>query len=292
MKIDKIYNRAFFTINIKLRKASNSRDATPQEYINIIKRVHSKKVHKPSSPGKHCIIRYLLEKKNEHDELEYLYGKIAQFTFFENKSWFDIDTLDVDLEFKLRDGLFPDAAEADFIFDPYTHKFAFITKSSVSISPYPVKEFWEAALNEIKAEADFIHVDVVTSNDFTQKLSSSRQIRRLEIDLNYSNSGIGSLSKEIIDEDLKKSNAKNATLVMVSKTNESIDIENSDIVKGALELSQEDGEARAKIMDESGNIVDISTRHFVKKSFFPSNEVLLFDNFIQRVRQIWPRRDN
>ena len=292
MRIDKITRKAFFTINIKLRKNANNRDATPTEYIDLLKKVHRQKIHKPSSNGKHCIIRYLLDSKDEDGNIDFLTGKIAQFSYFENKSWFDIAKLDLDNDFTIPDGLFPDAVEADFIFDPLSHKFCFLTKSNVAISPYPLRNFWEEALNEVKGEKEFIHVDVVTGTDFLDKLSKSRQIRRLEIDINYSNSGIGSLSKEIIDEDLKKSNAKNATLLVVAKTNESIDIESSDILKGALELSQEDGEATAKIVDEGGNLIEISTRRFVKKSFFQSNTIHLFDNFIDKMRQMWPTNNN
>lgn len=285
--VDKIQHRAFFSINIKLRKDNNNRDATRQEYIELIKKVYSRKIHKPSSSGKHCIIRYLLENK-ENDSIKYMYGKIAQFTYFENKSWFDIDTLDVDSHFQLRDGLFPDAVETDFIFDPDNHKFSFITKSSIAISPYPLRLFWEEALNSVKDGDEFIHVDVVTSRDFSTKLYNSRVIKRLEIDLNYSNSGIGSLSKKVIDTDLKKTNAKNATIIVVAKKNESLNINESDIIKGALELSEEDGEAKAKIIDESGNLVDISTRQFPKKDFFDSNDIHFLPNFFEKIRHIWP----
>lgn len=285
--VDKILRRGFFTINIKLRKKNNSRDASRLEYIELINKVFIRKIHKPSSNGKHCIIKYLL-RKEENGETIYLYGKLAQFTYFENKSWFDIDTLDLDSQFQLRDGLFPDAVETDFIFDPKNHKFSFITKSSIAISPNPVRLFWQEALNAVKEEDEFIHVDVVSGNDFNSKLSNARSVRRIEIDLNYSNSGIGSISKKVIDEDLKKSNAKNATLVVVSKRNETINIEESDIIKGALELSEEDGEAKAKIVDQSGNIVDISTRQFPKKDFFESNLIHLFDNFFDKIRSIWP----
>jgi len=292
MRIDKITKRAIFTINIKLRKFENQRDATREEYIDLITKVFTRKIHKPSSNGKHCIIKYLLP-KNEDGEIKYLYGKIAQFTYFANKSWFDIDKLDVDLQFTLRDGLFPDAVETDFVFDPDNHKFSFITKSSIAISPYPLKVFWEEALDAVKNESEHIHVDVVTGKDFNERLASSRAIRRLEIDINYSNSGIGSITKAVVDNDLKKTNAKNANITMVAKKNESLNIEDSDIVKGALELSEEDGEARAKIVDQSGNLVDISTRQFPKKDFFDSNDIHLFENLFDKIRSLWPlNRDN
>ncbi|AYL97359.1 DUF4747 family protein [Mucilaginibacter celer] len=285
--VDKILHRAFFTINIKLRKLHNDRDATRDEYLDLITKVYSRKIHKPSSNGKHCIIKYLLPRR-ENDEVKYLYGKIAQFTYFENKSWFDIDKLDVDVQFQLRDGLFPDAVETDFVFDPDNHKFSFITKSSIAISPYPLRLFWEEALIAVKDDDEFIHVDVITGLDFKEKLTNSRSVRRLEIDLNYSNSGIGTLSKKIIDEDLKKTNAKNATIIMVAKKDEGLDIANSSIIKGALELSEEDGEAKAKIIDSSGNLVDISTKQFPKKEFFYSNAIHLVDNLFEKIRNIWP----
>jgi len=287
MNVDKITNRAFYTINLKLRKNHNHRDATRQEYIDIVKKVFNRKIHKPSSNGKHCIIRTLLD-RTEDGNVNYLYGLLAQFTYFENKSWFDIDTLDVDLQFQLRDGLFPDAVETEFVFDPDNHKFSFITKSSIAISPYPVRAFWEEALNAVKDEADFIHVDVVTSQDFIVELSKARQIRRLEIDLNYSNSGIGSITKDVVDKDLKRTNAKNASIVITAKRNEGIDIQNSDIIKGALELSEEDGEAKARVINENGNLVDISTKKFPKKDFFNSNSIYLLSNLFEKVRQNWP----
>jgi hypothetical protein len=289
-QINKVRTYAFFTINIKLRKKNNTRDATAKEYISLVKKVHSRKVHKPSSPGKHCILKYLMEKKNESGEIEYLYGGITQFTYFENKNWFDIGTLDLDLQFQLRDGLFPDSADADFIFDPYSHKFSYIKKSSVSISPYPLRMFWEEALNSVKEESEFIHVDVITGNDFQNLLAGSRQIRRLEIDLNYSNSGIGSITKGIIDEDFKSLNPKSVSIAFVAKPNEGLKIEDSDIVQGALELAQEDGDAKAKIVDINGNLIDISTRSFPEKAFFESNSIFLWDNFISKIRQKWPKK--
>lgn len=289
-QIDKIRSHAFFTINIKLRKNYNKRDATPEEYIEIIKKVQQRKIHKPSSPGKHCIIKYLME-KSEKRNLDFLYGQITQFTYFENKNWFDIGTLDLDNEFQLRDGLFPDSVDADFIFDPYSHKFSYIKKSNVSISPYPIRNFWEEALNAVKKEDEFVHVDVVTGDNFQKLLKDARQIRRLEIDLNYSNSGIGSITKEILDDDLKSVNPKSASLVITAKPNEGLLIEESDIVQGALELAQEDGDAKAKVIDASGNLVEISTRRFPEKAFFDSNLTLFLDNFIAKIRQKWPKRN-
>lgn len=291
IQIDKIRPHAFFTINIKLRKNNNKRDATPEEYIEIIKKVQRNKIHKPSSPGKHCIIKFLLE-KNEGGKVDFLYGQITQFSYFDNKNWFDIGTLDLDKEFQLRDGLFPDSADAEFIFDPYSHKFSYIKKSNISISPYPIRNFWEEALNAVKNEDEFVHVDVVTGDNFQKLLKEARQIRRLEIDLNYSNSGIGSITKEILDDDLKSVNPKSASLVITAKPNEGLLIEESDIVQGALELAQEDGDAKAKVIDASGNLVEISTKRFPEKFFFDSNSILLWINFIAKIRQKWPKRNN
>lgn len=291
-QIDKIRTHAFFTINIKLRKIHNEREATLEEYISLIKKVHERKIHKASSPGKHCILKFLLNKKDDNDKIEYLTGRITQFTYFENKNWFDIDTLDLDKQFQLRDGLFPDAAEADFIFDPYSHKFSYVKKSSVSISPYPLRNFWEEALNTVKEENEFVHVDVVTGENFMKLLNDSRQIRKLEIDLNYSNSGIGTITKEILDDDLKGLNPKSATIIIVARPNEGLEINNSKIITGALELAQEDGDAKAKVIDRNGNLIEISTKNFPEKDFFDSNLLMLWDNFIEKMRQKWPKRNN
>jgi len=110
--------------------------------------------------------------------------------------------------------------------------------------------------------------------------------------LNYSNAGIGSISKEVIEEDLKGMNAKSANITTVAKPGRTLAIENSDIIKGALELAQEDGDAKAKIVDKEGNLVDISTRNFPEKHFFNSNAILLWDNFIEKIRDIWPINKN
>jgi hypothetical protein len=270
-KPEKPKHYRFYILNIKLRKKGSNKEASVDEYINLLKRLYNKKIHTESSPSKHCILRFLFEEKDS-DKIIYLSGSFAQFTYIQNERWFNLDSLDIDKEFKVPDGLFPDAVSTEYIFIPSAHRFCFRTHANLSISPYPVRKFLEKALDSVCSADDYVQVDVETDVSTIEMIFNAKEIRKLYININYSNLDTGSSFKEFVENDIKSSNTSQIKIQATPKPDGSIDIDKSTILKGALESSASDGEAEAVIIDQN------DVRKKIKTTDFPRKEEV-FGNF-------------
>jgi len=263
-KPEKTKHHYFYILNVKLRQSLSQKDLKPEDYIRVFTQMYRKKIHKESSHGKHCIIKSLFTEK-DGDKIVYLSGTIAQFTYIENSRWFDLKTMDLDEEFKVRDGLFPNAVVTDFVFIPEAHRFCYKVLSNIQISPYPVKHFLEFAIDEVAKKNEYCQVDVETDRSTIKKILNAREIKRLTIDINYSNVDTGGVTRMFVENDIRASNAKKIKMTVIQKPNISLDIKRSQILNGALEAAESNGEAEALIVDENNRTQKIKTQNFPRK---------------------------
>jgi len=254
----------FYILNIKLRKKNSTKDLSPKDYVRLFNDLYKRKIHKESSSSKHCIIRFLFEEKPGQGT-NYLYGSMAQFTFIHNERWFNLASLDLDNEFKVPDGLFPDAVITEYVFIPSAHRFCFRTSSDIRISPYPVKKFLDAALNEVCKADEIVHVDVESDRTTIDTILAAKELRKLIIDINYSNLDTGDDLKKFVEEDIKASNSSRLKIEATQKPDVSIDVKKSKILTGALQSSVSDGEAEATILDNNNRVQTIKTSDFPRK---------------------------
>ena len=260
-KTEKAKFRNFYVINVKLRNNNNTNDATPDQYANLFKRLFDKKVHKESSNGKHCIIKSLVIEK-ENDKLIYYSGTLAKFTYVTNKNWLNLNSLDLDEAFQLPEGLFPDAVFTDYVFIPEAHRFIFRTASDISISPYPVKKFLEFALDEVCKQNEYVQVDVEKDKASINEIINAIEIKKLTIDINYSNFDNTDDFQKFFEDDIKNGNVSRIILNVSQKPNNSIDINKSQIIKSSLLTSISNGETEARIVNKYGQAETIKTSDY------------------------------
>jgi len=282
----------FYLINVKLRKKNSTRDLSSKDYVNLFKKVYERKIHKESSANKHCIIRFLFENKDSHNNIEYLSGTMAQFTYIHNERWFNLQSMDLDNEFKVPDGLFPDAVITEYIFSPVAHRFAYRTSSEIRITPYSVKKFLDAALNEVCNEDEIVHVDVESDKISIETILSARELRKLVIDINYSNLDTGDDLKKFVEEDIKASNTDRVKIEASQKPDVSIDVKKSKILTGALEASVSNGEAEATIVDDNNRVQKIKTSDFPRKEFVHGTLSRFNDLVAEKIMRIFRPNGN
>ena len=263
-KAEKPKFRSFYVINIKLRNKTNKEDASPEAYANLFNRMYVRKIHEESSSGKHCIIKTLFAEKEEK-KLLYYSGTLAQFTYITNEKWLDINSLDLDEEFKVREGLFPDAVFTDYIFIPEAHRFAFRTAGNISISPVPVKQFLERALEEASKKDEYIQVDVESDRASLDDIMSAMEIKKLTIDINYSNFDNTSDYQKFVEDQIRESNTSRLKIEATQKPDVSIDINKSVMLKGAIESSLSNGQTIARIINKNGQAETIKTVNYPLK---------------------------
>lgn len=254
----------FYILNVKLRKYRSKKDLSENDYIRVFRRIYKEKVHEESSPNKHCIFKFMFGEK-EKGNVHYLSGSLAQFTFFKNERWFNLNSLDLDEEFKVPDGLFPDAKVTEFVFIPKAHRFCYMVNSQFNAPPYAIKKFLEIAIERVSHKDEFVQVDVESDRASLDAILSAREIRKLHIDINYSNTDIGDDLQKFVEDDIKASNTSRLKIEATQKPNVSIDIGQSKILSGAIESSVSNGETEATILDENDRVQKIKTSDFPRK---------------------------
>jgi hypothetical protein len=207
----------------------------------------------------------MFQEKNDKKEVLYLSGTFAQFTFIQNERWFNLNSLDLDEEFHVPDGLFPDAKITEFVFIPNAHRFCYKLTNDFKVSPYAVKKFLEMALDEVCDQKHFVQVDVESDKASLKAIYAAREIRKLIIDINYSNFDIGNDLKQFVEEDIKSSNTSKLKIEATQKPNISIDIDKSKILSGAIESSISNGDTEATILNENNRVEKIKTSDFPRR---------------------------
>lgn len=263
---EKSRDHRFYIINIKLRKSLSNKDPRPSDYTNLIERLFQKKIHAQSSSQKHCILKNLFYEKGTEDKILYLSGIMAQFTYIENERWFDLATLDLDEEFKIPETLFPDAKFTEWVFVPDAHRFAFRVDYKANLNPYPIATFLKNAIEEILEDDEYIEVTPETDKITIEKILNAPIVKKLSIQVTYSNFDIGDDIQQFVDDDFRESNLKDVKIVATQKKDTSIDIEKSKILKGALQSAASNGEAEATIIDENNKIEKIRTQDYPLKA--------------------------
>ena len=265
-KAERQKNQYFYILNIKLRKKNSNIELAEEDYVRIFKKMNDQKIHNESSSSKHCIFRSLFLEV-ENNKVKYISGTMAQFTYISNERWFNLDSLDIDEEFKIPNGLFPDAKITEILFVPKAHRMAYKLSSDFKANPYTIKRFLETSLNQVCNQNEYVQIDVETDLSTIEKIMSAHYVKKLNIDINYSNFDFGDDMKTFIEDDIKASNTSRLKLEATQKPNVSINIKGSQILTGALKASISNGESTAKIIDDNGVVDTIKTSKYPRKEF-------------------------
>lgn len=251
----------FYILNIKLRDKKKSNDLETEDYIKLFETVFKKKIHKESSNSKHCIFRTSIPVKDSENIL-YFKGTFVQFTFIENNRWIDLETMEIDEAFRIKDGLFPDPKFFDFVFIPAAHRFCYRVSSGNTASPYAIKNFLKMALDTVSKE-NYVDVDVETDRSTIEKIVESKHLRKLIIDINYTNHDFSSAAAKQVEKEMRDSKTSKMRIEATAKPDGGgIDIYKSTYLEGGLALSTSNGEATAKIVNSKGRTETIKTEDF------------------------------
>ncbi|MDO5665452.1 MAG: DUF4747 family protein [Bacteroidia bacterium] len=139
-------------------------------------------------------------------------------------------------------------------------------------------------MNKVCKDDEYVVVDVETDKDTLNKILDSQYIKKIIIDINYSNQDIGSKVKRFVDKDIKASNTGRLKIEATQKNDSYIEPRKSDILLGAMESSLSNGETEANVLDENGRTETIKTVDYPLKDFINGFEsrffILVFEKLI------------
>jgi hypothetical protein len=288
-KPEKAKHTYFYILNVKLRNRTTKNDLTEDDYTRIFWQVFQEKIHTESSPNKHCIFRFMFEEK-ENNSVKYISGTFAQFTYIKNERWFNLESLDIDKEFKTPDGLFPDAKITEFVFIPSAHRFCYKITNDFKIKPYPIKKFIESALTKVTIKNEYVQVDVESDTATLERILSAKEIKKLLIDITYSNTDIGDDLKQFVEDDIRASNTSRLKIEATQKPRISIDVRQSKILTGAIESSVSNGETEATIINMNNKTETIKTSDFPRRESVVGVSAMFKDQVYEKIMTIFRRK--
>ncbi len=135
-----------------------------------------------------------------------------------------------------------------------------IIRKSPEFTIYNANDFFSKAIGEVLSFGEDFVVDIEQSQNIFEEIYSARSVEKLLITISYTNSDdIGDDATEWVDDELRESQSKKVILQFESNHNQSINLKNK-LVKGALGLAVENGEAEAIIYDNENRRRKIITK--------------------------------
>jgi hypothetical protein len=258
VKKEKVYN--FFGLNVKL--LSNERKGDTG-YFTIMQDLFEKNVIAKIAGEKAMTLRNQFKKKIVWKDVEYdiLYGKITRFTLLESKNWYnkkkrEFEGVEVPID------VFPNAFETEYYFIPAAHRFFIRAGNKVNV--FSVEKFLNRGLNEVTLATEDFSVNVIKSEDAIEQILSAIELKLLKVKVSYTNDDIGKEAQELMDKLLKDGQVGDFEATLRPDQQGTLDT-GSNLVKGLLEISRENGTAEASIKDEAGKRRKIITEEYPEK---------------------------
>lgn len=107
--------------------------------------------------------------------------------------------------------------------------------------------------------SDEFQINTEKDSEVIERIINATSLSKLYVRVSYSNNDNMNGWKGLIDSQLRKSQTKTASLDLSGSKKNPIDVTQSEMVKGFVELSASNGYAEASVVSENGLITNIKT---------------------------------
>jgi hypothetical protein len=243
----------FYLLNLNLNSPNRKGKDVLSDFF-----LRSKKERKkiPVRGSDTFYIRLAFESLIENEPV--VYGRFSKFIDIDGKSSKDIETAE-DLNIVIPPNAAFDLKETNFIFYPKKHRLAVEKSPSISIN-YIVK-YIESVFRSYLMDDEYLTVTLKQDEDSFDRIYEADLIKSLVIKVSYTNDDINKDVANWFDDQLKDGAIREMLIKAVPDKSGNINPE-VDIIKGAMELSKENGYTIAKIKNKGKRPVTINTnRH-------------------------------
>lgn len=283
-------NEKNFRIQIlNLKLMSNNRRGD-EAYKDIVARIKNQKIHiAVYGENQHMILRTqfstLVSVGNQN--VEVIYGKISKYVIIDGDDWINLSSMEVE-NVDLPANLFPNLKESDYFFIPRAHRFAIV--HSQGISANNVHKFLSNAVNQVIGADEQSEVIIEQSEDIFERIINAESIKKLLIDISYSNADTGDEAYEFMDSQIRESEMRR--LKLEATPNQNGDIKTTSLlVKGALKVAQSNGYAQATIV-ENNTRIKIDTKTHPRILHIKCEEVSLMGYVVNQIMNIFRPHGN
>lgn len=245
----------FYALNLRLhsldRKAS---EALPKIIDDIRKKKNWKVVN-----GDSCLVVRNFWEVETGVELMYA-GFFTKFTRLSG-DWFNLESAEPE-SLATPKNKFPNHRDADFYLIPSLHRI-FIRKTP-SVSLNFVIKYLEKVLPQHIRSSETIQVIMEKSDAVIEKILTAKAVRRLSLEITYSNDDDFDDFKKEMDEDLRAGRVGRAHMLFVPDETKNLDIRSSPLLAGLMGVAQSNGEFDSTIVNEDGRREKVRSERFPK----------------------------
>lgn len=247
-----------FIVNIKLQSEIAGEERT-KEYIRIIKELSSSK--KILKIGKNEGIQmYSIYGVRDGEIPEYIYGHMAKGAYIEGDQVNVIEGGQIVKEENKPRVINP--ITSDFIFIPKKHRLI-VEKLAGTPTEKQVEEYLNKFLVSYVRKDDILEIVLEKDENVIRQIYDAKSVYKLSYEISYTNDdAIGPLGDEL-EKQIKKSKIGKLKLTAeADNKSEGLDIDNSVLLEGGLELAEANGTINsAKIKPKGGTkIISISNK--------------------------------
>lgn len=270
----------FAIINVKL--LSDKRKGTGA-YYSIFKALYQDKIKAKLDSDRGAILRTQFELIE--DNKRSLYGSISKFTHIEDGvDWIDLVTRE-STTYELPKNLFPNLKETFYCFVPEAHRIAIVQSDKFTLTN--ALDFLEDALKQVISSDEQIILNVEQDADIFEKILSARQVKKLKIEISYSNADISNEMTAWMDQELRDSQIGSLKLEVTADNSNNILVDNQ-LINGALGLARSNGEVEANIINEDNKREKIITKDHPRKiQIETESRDSIFPTIVDRIMNIF-----
>lgn len=180
-----------------------------------------------------------------------------------------------------------------FFFSPENHRLA-IKKNPGSISINQAYDYFDKALRIALNTGQILDLDIEQSGDTFKEILDAPRIKRVEVEVTYTNNDMSKESAADVDRTMKSGNMRKFIMTAIAdESTEGLDVGKIPFLQGAVELAQSNGKVRATIVDEKspgkrGRTV-VTDEHPREEAVVSSGAANVVRDVYAKIKSLFPR---
>jgi|GEM_PF-4411106 len=240
----------FNLLNLKLRMPQ-AKEATQNDYVALITKLAAGKKREAVivSPNVGIIMkRVITETIGDH---VMLWGYLTRFTPVRSDKLLNLE--EPDQEEHQQEGITANRGtnprDVLFFFSPENHRLA-IKKNGGPISVKQGYDYFNKALKGVLTTGQILDLDIEQSGDAFKEILEAPRIKRVEVELTYTNNDMSKENAADVDRTMKSGNMRRLVMIAIADdSTEGLDVDKIPFLQGAVELAQSNGKVSATVVD-------------------------------------------
>lgn len=249
-KQDASVKTTFNLLNVKLRMPG-AKEASKDDYVALITKLAASRNRQAVivSPNVGIIMKRVLTERIGDNTM--LWGYLTRYTPVTSDKLLNLE--EPDQEEHQQEGITANRGtnprDVLFFFSPENHRLA-IKKNGAPVSIKQAYDYFDKALRGVLNTGQILDLDIEQSGDTFKEILDAPRIKRVEVEVTYTNNDMSKESAADVDRTMKSGNMRRLVMTAIAdESTEGLDVDKIPFLQGAVELAQSNGKVRATIVD-------------------------------------------